>query len=900
MIILRVNYGIMSRFKHFPCAVHGLIFVASVGDNSSINVGVYRMSQTSREIVDHDSESLHLQLKPDCETQIVHFKTCVEPDTGLILPVLVLLIKSNTATVKIRSAGGVKASRLYIFGIKYDEHKKEILPLRYFHVNGQLCEEIKLLNNLIITWIQNGLIHIAVPSPHNKTLLCKHAFQISKHLKNVTNEELIWTGKPQGICQGCYLALCRVTKHDTPSDGDIFLENHVSVQFLLILLTEKTDGQWCNQELCVSDIIPEMYSANLLTLSVITCKLKHSVASAICANKSSAINQTSIDSHVIALIENGYLLELKCGQIQRCFQLDNPCFQSHFSFEIAGLFGTNSIEQFAVINVQTSDGTECLAVDLQKRKVSHHWTSTGYILTGDFIRLGTQQLLVLFSDWSFQSCSGSWLLTDFGTTQIDTREATDASSTSTDTDSSSSVHAVVKALASCLQKSKISLQEDENDLLVKKDFVESMWSRLQQRSTGGGSSGSPNLMVPMVTLVDGCQKSSKSETSPLSSRIQIELKQVWQFVIGEKWVVGVTVVNNSKRPISDCVLSLVSKSSGSTRYVSQSRWPVTSGDKSTAPTVVKSFHSMAKRLKLDVNALPLTSRDKKIIQRSKSATVACCTAMPVISFEKEIPFSVILHCVEVQEPCTPGSGDGDVISVCCGEVAINVHDYTDGRYSIDLKKDTVAEKWDSVREAMDCAQLSVLLKVCSTFSLLGNMKSLLTQQAGFIFHKELQSYICCDREVLNLLRIQVHTVKSSKEVIIQVSTRDESQILLLVQYLYSHFPDDITILPSNEHRTQNVVQNSLSCITEEIQYAMSGARDLLSVDDDIHPEANDVTESTSVDTISKIQDRFKEQQNKFENQSKGYVAKEKYNEFCKQLLVHELKTDESFTYVDNL
>ena len=53
----------------------------------------------------------------------------------------------------------------------------------------------------------------------------------------------------------------------------------------------------------------------------------------------------------------------------------------------------------------------------------------------------------------------------------------------------------------------------------------------------------------MVTLVDGGKESNSTRSSELSPRIQIDLKQVWQFVVGEKWVVGVTAVNQSKRCI---------------------------------------------------------------------------------------------------------------------------------------------------------------------------------------------------------------------------------------------------------------------------------------------------------------------------------------------------------------
>ena len=367
----------MSRDKYYACAAHGFIFHASIDDKSSINVRVYRLSRNSREIVNHDSDSLHLQLKSDREAHIVYFESCVEPDTGLTLPVLVISFKGGSARAKTPSdAGdGVKTSPscFYYFAIRYEPdvlHTKEILPLRYYQVQGKMGDEVKFLKNMLLIWLQDKLIHIAVSSPHNKTILCDNAFQIGKHLKNITKEQLIWAGKPEGICEDCCVVLCRVTVTQETVSDDLFLEHDVSEQklFLSVLLTEKLDGQWCKQVLCVADIIPEMYSANLLTLSVITCKLKNDDALSTIPNKVGDVCQTNIETHAIALIENGYFLELKCGQIQRCFQLDKPYFQSNFSFEIVGLLGTNSLEQFAVINMHTSDGTECLAVDMQNKK----------------------------------------------------------------------------------------------------------------------------------------------------------------------------------------------------------------------------------------------------------------------------------------------------------------------------------------------------------------------------------------------------------------------------------------------------------------------------------------------------------------------------------------------------
>ena len=130
--------------------------------------------------------------------------------------------------------------------------------------------------------------------------------------------------------------------------------------------------------------------------------------------------------------------------------------------------------------------------------------------------------------------------------------------------------------------------------------------------------------------------------------------------------------------------------------------------------------------------------------------------------------------------------------------------------------------------------------------------------------------------------------------------RDESQILLLVHYLYSCLPDDITILPSTESRTQTIIQKALSCTAEEIDWAVSGAQELLREDHEIcTAESSDRSQNTGVDGLSKVQDEFKEQQHKSQL-SKGRVSQEKFNEFCRQLQVLEFKTDQSFSYVQKL
>ena len=113
---------------------------------------------------------------------------------------------------------------------------------------------------------------------------------------------------------------------------------------------------------------------------------------------------------------------------------------------------------------------------------------------------------------------------------------------------------------------------------------------------------------------------------------------------------------------------------------------MTSGDKDAAPTVDTSLHATAKRLKVDVSALPPTSSDGKIVHHGESATAACCMNVPVVTSEKQISFGVLFHCCEVQESNGLDSAGRDIISVCCGEVAFNVQDYTEGKYTIDLKK----------------------------------------------------------------------------------------------------------------------------------------------------------------------------------------------------------------------
>ncbi|XP_056610587.1 Fanconi anemia group B protein isoform X1 [Triplophysa dalaica] len=310
-----------------------------------------------------------------------------------------------------------------------------------------------------------------------------------------------------------------------------------------------------------------------------------------------------------------------------------------------------------------SQGNVC-AVWKDSFQVGCCWTDVRVLLVDDFLRCGTDQILLVFEEpRSSGELLSNFLLTDLcGITYSCGQAVSDVSSTS---DTAQENHLLtVRALESRLQSGLNFLEDLQRDVDVKDRLLHHVLVALTDLISGRKHAISSPEQEGLVSLWDEDEDDeghvSEEQMQTERDEAPVKVLRVWQRVIGESLVYGIVmsttnntcVMNMSASVLADCPVAVKSRS-----FIQRSSTSDTS-ERCHPPPVKNIRHSA-----------DITS----------TFTLLTVTDLNPLFTSSWVTYPIILHY------CTPTSAR---VSHHCGHISVDIKDLHSGKMSPRLLQDT--------------------------------------------------------------------------------------------------------------------------------------------------------------------------------------------------------------------
>ncbi|RUS80737.1 hypothetical protein EGW08_011501, partial [Elysia chlorotica] len=759
-------------------------------------------------------------------------KKCKETDVGLCLQICVRTKATNSVLVNNKAP------------INF-----ELIILRSFHVNEKSKDSL---------WNQNFTVssNFRVVSFFNVLFLAKSSATLDLYTANgVSSYSLFNRNECPSSNEIKVLDIyCDFIRHETfiLFSYSEKMEVH-NVRCIKILLNSYNDEKQSpirktpqNVSPIPSEIVPQKYLFDPDYSQLVSAVNLISISSIQKAGNDSAY----YSSDLTILTNTGFILCFMNGIMSACINIWNSIQEScNFTipewnmakFDFVS-FGKGSMERIAVLV-----DSACLLIDVEKEQVIKVWQSVLHVSKITTAQNASQRFVMVMSptDDYKEKQRNLQLLDEKENIEIidpytvssthDTDGWEIASSlqrqSSEESNSSCIPQCAVDALLAQKKKHEISVMEARSELAAKEQFLMETWKRLQHLSLEASERFPDNSHSQLVPLLGesprekdeeksdefqpsyskhshlNCQPgdphtSTKQDLTPETkihrdAHTHIEvIGQPWMRTMESLLVVGVSVRNICDRPIFGAHIHLLPV--GSCSFSMVECIP------SEEPTSMANYSSSAST---EASSIMQPDSERTLTCFVDTAQLLCPSDMRLML---NITFSVNRSTTKLKKFLDARRLDNRQFTINCGNITLSTQDVISAKYS--LEQDFIRMKSESSvdptisMQALDCVQKSISLVVQSKIS------SVLCLESKLNCHPYCLAICGCHIFVadhqLRFCRVKGMRQVSKKEGKIQIFTRTDSQAVLLVKFLHSILPEDVTLLPDLPSPSLSLKQGS--------------------------------------------------------------------------------------------
>ncbi|XP_013401084.1 Fanconi anemia group B protein [Lingula anatina] len=616
----------------------------------------------------------------------------------------------------------------------------------------------------------------------------------------------------------------------------------------------------------------------------------------------------TFSSDAFACTTHGQLLQFQNGLVHRCIQMP---FNDAVDVKVVETMGGQ-----CYVIVASATGQLIVYDELHLKQVDL-FQDVKKVLVDDFIGCGSDQVLLVYNNADgTEGMVTQFLLTDFCLHKFDS-EQVNADIEVPCTDHEENLQRTAQALEARLQAGLSAVREAEYLCRKKQSLIERTCQNIENMNLGRKVpiTCEPHL-VHLVGPVreadhgDNTGTSSSGLTKGYQCLDTLEVRDTWQRLVHEKWVIGVDLENVSEIDCCDIWISIVPCASSNVQHM-ESHAKVQALSSKREKLNHHNFDGGSipeKRLKSQMDS----KKSKQCLVHGEEISVAAWAEIPQFGVNPQVSCNLILHWSESDH----GNHGADPVRKSfmriCGQVTLsfqNVADIGNDKFYVrmrekDLKKLSDTEISRNIL-ALDVVQETFPLQFKSTVSSLANLPSWI-QKSGLVYVAYLESYAGDAEGPFHHIRVRVVHLERHRATV-EVNAWDQNQLLLLVHTLYGHLPDDVIILPYHHGDTKRVAMETVlhhmtteqAKIRESFMQLIKDAekeksqKSAVSQQVELTSEGLDEKMDISDKDPAKVRDEFQRQQKHTMGSGSGEIVVdgEKYLEAMKGILDLQMLTD---------
>ncbi|KAH9509966.1 hypothetical protein Btru_044745 [Bulinus truncatus] len=659
--------------------------------------------------------------------------------------------------------------------------KFELIKLRVFHFKDQLCKinnnNLHVISNFQILYINESLrtLEIFYYDIHSKIIM-----QDFK-LDNVENKDT-------------HLSILDVyVEHESGlSYVFVFVKNGEVINILCLQISYANFYEHLTKAVTY-DVKP--ISLSLFISPDLTHIIKYLQICSTTTNVDYSTKSESICSSLCLLTETRFAIKVVNGVIKSVINVNNSFEAEEFSVEN---WGSSCIKFVSLMGCDDDDDMVALRIDnfcclinWSKEKVVKTWTSVYLISNNSDNHYGPPSLMIVFlpkdtgdHDHSllFHLCESDFLFVsqDEMKEEENNDEENQTLSLKQPEEDIKQVEHPMRALLYQQKISEVAVKESESVLQNKISFVINSWKQLSQPSNDTVNFSAQAALVP---LFHGSASTSRDNElppkKPQGDHPRLIPFGLWKRTFDNFLIVGLSVKNNFTRPVTHICLKLIDS--------------LTEGTQSTETT--QTSHSRESGTLLFPGQSCDISCYANISQCFTGVGVTLLSFICFQYFNADFTASSLKSLPEHSEQFY-------------AEVGITAEELLNGTYSVDksvlcMKKDLVNISRTDL-QALDIIQNSIKLSVWSIISSVGCLSLKLDQHPFCMYLDITKQYLITGSHQLRMCRVQILNQSSRNQLDIKIYARSDYEALLLVQFLNSLLPEDVTIIP--EKATNSYLQ----------------------------------------------------------------------------------------------
>ncbi|XP_074651769.1 uncharacterized protein LOC141906399 [Tubulanus polymorphus] len=745
--------------------------------------------------------------KQDTQYYILTTNTILESSTGLRLPTILLTEQPKNLEFSFGSAINfqvisVTSRRNFIeFGEFFAKNNSNINPLdmKYYILDGPK-----------VLFASGHTVYLAQSDAKKTGKFVANFRKISSDVGKLKNIDYLWCAsetheKIRLLCSGQLVT--------DPS-------SHKS------LLVTLTCGEKAGEFTCVTTdgnrVLQHIYAGIVSCLHVSMAQSSDRFSATVLTNKGQLLN---FDNGKLVTFKNVDIFTGKC-HINHLETYDESYFVIHDSKQNVGLFDVSS---------------------LQKSIVGWQPDSYEHMIIGDFLRLGSDQLLLCSTDEESDDGSivfNKFILTDLGRFHISSQADTAAEQDSVD----EGTHKAVSALQARQQVGLRSLNETEKLCQEKLSVIYKTCKNMHKMVLG------EEFMEKGATLVilDSCQK-----------------------IIKDKWIIILDIQNQSSGTVRSLSVSLVPNQRSEIESYCTNTEQTAMTTSYSVPDATDPNYQPSKKLKTMTET---TKRSSDTVKVGEMTTVVCVSDLPSFIGSDSVNCDLLLAWTN---DCT-----NIAHSSIAGNVCISVSDIADEKMFVDVSQKLIGRR---NIEALDAVQMCVTVEVSSTFTPIQGISKISTQDMNMVYKYQEQCYVYESKPGLELSRVKI--ISYSKQALeLCIYVWNLQQLTVMVHSLYKFLPDSVTI---SQKQSPDLLKNTVEAISREASLFKKLLEKNLS-DQNRRHESMEVDEEVAGDIVSKTRVEF-EKRRSMVNENRGVLELNSTNEMNDYLRQAQLETDSSLS-----
>lgn len=488
-----------------------------------------------------------------------------------------------------------------------------------------------------------------------------------------------------------------------------------------------------------------------------------------------------------------------------------------------------------VMVIIASKSNRVALIDCRKKQVLKELEEVACVLTDDFLENGNEQVLLLPPNLTISDSGefSKFYLLDVakGMVAIENNQDSLSAQSQTVTDS---LQKTASALRTTLQARESNLREAKMEYHEKLKMVEHCCKVLKDITCSSGACKEEKRKKSsgLQCLLEGDLREVKSDMSSLlrSEPVSaLNVKEIWQRILYDQWLIGVDVENTGERTVCDLTVGLVSCQSMDTSYLSktaycsnhryqcQQRKKGDSSDSFQFPSLKK------KRLE---HPQPLTDLQQLSPGNQTSLTAVC--SLPRFALFDSCTMNVVVTWRSYHD-----NGSTDQHAMHCGQVTLCVAQVVDKSLQLNRSLDSKSLNQDiaALRSVSIETELVLQRSISKPHHIIALLKSsvkevpvIQTRTGG---RKDIYGQlISVLHESGPLGGTGIFPKNDLQEGKVTLITRNKDQVFLLLHRLRQILPDDVRILADPE-RDISAVKNSLTAINQEITNLEQNLRNML-------------------------------------------------------------------------